>query len=383
MFPFPLFFGLMLNVRERYLTILDFKSVDRTLKWEFGFIAKTIRRWYGEGLPKIRGVPNRLSDGSGAYNEDHYDVSVYFNLDPTGPALPQPITAYSTGDSPGIIYPPFKPVILEDHGEWVLRKTAIGAIVKERKDRLTVPIFIAGPIKNREDWEKFKEERLQPRINERLPRKWVENVKKYRERDYPGIIYIDIWRTITLLMGNVQLFKIAIKDPDFIRMVADGLAETWSKILPRLLQALKPDALILSEDMCYKNGPFISPKLYRELFFNAYKKVISVSKNNGVKIIGLDTDGDCRLLIPFFLEVGIDFLYPFECTGGQNVVEVRRRYPKLAMMGGIDKKALLYGRKAIDKELQSKVPFMLEYGGYIPTIDHNIPPEIPFKNYAY
>jgi len=49
---------------------------------------------------------------------------------------------------------------------------------------------------------------------------------------------------------------------------------------------------------------------------------------------------------------------PFECTSGQNIVDIRKQYPR---------------EKAIDKKLDSKVPFMLEHGGYIPTIDHNVP----------
>jgi len=31
----------------------------------------------------------------------------------------------------------------------------------------------------------------------------------------------------------------------------------------------------------------------------------------------------------------------------------------------------------------SKVPFLLEQGGYIPCVDHAVPPDVTFENYCY
>jgi len=66
-----------------------------------------------------------------------------------------------------------------------------------------------------------------------------------------------------------------------------------------------------------------------------------------------------------------------------NVVEVRERFPRLGMMGGIDKRALIEGKAAIDRELEAKIPFMLKRGGFIPTIDHLVPPDVSFANFKY
>ena len=29
------------------------------------------------------------------------------------------------------------------------------------------------------------------------------------------------------------------------------------------------------------------------------------------------------------------------------------------------------------------MPFMKKQGGYLPTCDHGVPPEVPFENYVY
>jgi hypothetical protein len=52
------------------------------------------------------------------------------------------------------------------------------------------------------------------------------------------------------------------------------------------------------------------------------------------------------------------------------------------MMGGIDKRALAAGKTEIDREVR-KVERMLSKGGYLPCVDHAVPPEVSLVNYKY
>ena len=66
-----------------------------------------------------------------------------------------------------------------------------------------------------------------------------------------------------------------------------------------------------------------------------------------------------------------------------DVVELRKRYGKnLLMTGGIDKRAISAGGAAIDAELERKLPLAHE-GGYVPTCDHSMPPDIPYASFCY
>ena len=53
------------------------------------------------------------------------------------------------------------------------------------------------------------------------------------------------------------------------------------------------------------------------------------------------------------------------------------------MQGGLDKTKVAEGRRAIDAELEAKLPFMLARGGYIPFCDHMVPPDVPWDNFLY
>ncbi len=77
-------------------------------------------------------------------------------------------------------------------------------------------------------------------------------------------------------------------------------------------------------------------------------------------------------------------LYPFEVQAGMDIRNVRKKYgKKLCILGGIDKMALAKDKKAIKKEVLSKVPKLLKEGGYIPLLDHCVPPEVSFENFKY
>ncbi len=115
-----------------------------------------------------------------------------------------------------------------------------------------------------------------------------------------------------------------------------------------------------------------------------YKKITDLLHSYGVDVIFLDSDGNVEQLIPLWLEVGINFIWPFEVAAGNDAVALRKKYGKdLIIGGGIDKRALITGKEAIREEVMSKVPFLLEQGGYFPSVDHWVPPDVTFENYCY
>lgn len=96
------------------------------------------------------------------------------------------------------------------------------------------------------------------------------------------------------------------------------------------------------------------------------------------------SDGNLDQLIPLWLECGINYVWPLEVAAGNDAVALRKKYGRDLILGGnIDKRALIKGKEAIREEVMSKVPFLLEEGGYFPTVDHNVPPDITLENYQY
>ena len=65
-----------------------------------------------------------------------------------------------------------------------------------------------------------------------------------------------------------------------------------------------------------------------------------------------------------------------------DVVEVRRRFPRLQLIGGIERAALARGPEAIDRELARIAPLIFS-GGYIPSVDHYLSSDISWDNVCY
>jgi len=82
------------------------------------------------------------------------------------------------------------------------------------------------------------------------------------------------------------------------------------------------------------------------------------------------------------MEHGVNYLWPFEVAAGCDVNYFGNKYPSLGMWGGIDKRALAAGKKAIDRELERIRPAM-EKGRYIPDMDHSIPDDVSWENYLH
>jgi uroporphyrinogen decarboxylase len=98
----------------------------------------------------------------------------------------------------------------------------------------------------------------------------------------------------------------------------------------------------------------------------------------------MHSDGNLNELIPLWLESGINYVNPLEVAAGNDAVAIRKKYGKaLILSGTIDKRALAKGEEATREEVMSKVPFLLERGGYFPSVDHSVPPDVTFENYCY
>lgn len=375
-----------MNARERLDAVMKFEPVDRSLLWEFGYWSGAVRRWYREGLPRKVGVPDFLGDGQGVIGEG----GAFDPTDPSRPAATDLHDYFAMDEGirriPLVNYfaPAIPEVVLEDHGDWYLWRDDMGLIRRDRKDRATLPEYVAWPVASRDDWEKLKAERLQPILEDRLPAQWPEFVAEYRDRAYPLAIAgrHGFYGTPRYLLGDERILTMFYDDPALVHDIIDYLADFWVALYDQVLSQIKVDLALIWEDMCYKTASLISPAMFREFMLPAYKQLTGCFRDHGIRHVLLDTDGNCWQLIPLFIEGGVTGLYPFEVNAGMDVREVRQAFPDLQILGGIDKIQLAAGRAQIDAELE-KVPGMLRQGGYVPYVDHLVPSDISWANFDY
>ena len=79
----------------------------------------------------------------------------------------------------------------------------------------------------------------------------------------------------------------------------------------------------------------------------------------------------------------INIFIPCEIAAGIEPQLIREKYPGLALLGGIDKRALIRGKPSIEQEIMRKVPVLIKQRNYIPSVDHHVPSDVSFENFSY
>jgi hypothetical protein len=377
--------------REIFLKVMNFEPCKRTIKWEFGYWVGALDRWYKEGLPKIRGFKNGLGYGDGLIGPGHpagspswsgeipepeIDVNTYFNFDERWA-----LTPYNYW-----IFPKFEKIVLFEDDTYLECRDVDGITKRTLKDNSSMPMFLEFPVKNRRDWEEIKEERLNfESIDKRFLGSMADFIKWSRNRTCPLSIFDDpvgFFGSLRLLIGENSLFLLYYDDPVLIKDILQHLSKMWLLMAEKLTSEVEFDSAVFWEDMSGKNGPLISPGTFKEFMTPCYKKITDFLKTKKIKYFNVDSDGNVSNLIPLFLEAGLNSMYPFEQQAGNDMLELRKKFPQLRMIGGIDKNILYKGREYIEKELQ-KVPALIKQGGYIPYIDHMVPPNSSWENFKY
>ena len=352
--------------RQRFMAVLDFQPVDRIPLMDFGYWEETIEAWHEQGLPVGITSPQQVEDYFGLDRGYEYTVSHSYH-------------------TPGLVrglFPRFEREVLKNEGEKVLVRDEDGITLRETKRMKSIPQYIRFPVENRENYEALRW-RLNGADPGRYPADWDQQVQRILASDHPvGIMLDGFFGWPRKLMGLENLCLAYYDQPDLVETINSCHVHFIKDLSMRALRDLPVEYAYIGEDMAYNGGSLISPRAFRCLMMPYYDEVISFLRENGVKKIVVDCDGDVRDLIALFIEAGVDGLLPCERQSGSDPVELRRRYPGFALVGGVDKKALIAGPEAIDQELAHLAPVVAE-GGYIPGVDHRVPPDVPLAHYRY
>ena len=63
-------------------------------------------------------------------------------------------------------------------------------------------------------------------------------------------------------------------------------------------------------------GPLISPAMVEEFMMPCYDRIVAFARAHGVRLVSVDTDGDCSELVPLMMKHGINMFFPFEVQAG-------------------------------------------------------------------
>ena len=360
-----------MNARERYINTMSFKAVDRIPNYELGVWGQTYQRWLDEGAREedIKGDWFRGEPKAAELDRREY---IKLKFDPL-PGLHK------------VIEETERYIVYIDNWGQTRRGLKEGEV---RGTRMSMDTFMDFYVKTRVDFLEFKKH-FDSKLPERYPADWEKKKIEWKKRDFPLYLcdncgFAGLYWNLREMMGTERLSYAFYDQPELVHEILDFFVEYFMQVTEKALNEVEIDTFICNEDFACKSGPLLSPATYREFFLPRHKQMFNFVKSKGVKFIELDSDGNIEPLIPLIIEAGATCIWPLEGAAGMDPVKVRKEYGKdVALIGGIDKRKLFGNKRMIDEELEKKLLPLREEGGYIPTIDHTISPEVSYENFKY
>ena len=346
--------------RERFINCVLGEPVDRPPFWlMWGPWPNVMERWAAEGKPE------EITDHRSYWQPDAVPCVVPVNAGPC---------------------PRFDSSVIEEDETSFVWRDSWGIKRRDFKDSMSMSEFLEFPVKNRRDWEQYKEERLNPDDPARLAGNWLEQAKAFEAAGAPVQLgyYPDvgIYGGVRWLLGDEECLLAFCTEPDLVHEIMDHLTSVYLTVFAKVVPHVRVDVIHIWEDMCGRTGPLIGPDQWREFMGPHYRRIKAFAVEHDIPVLSVDTDGMPDLIVPPMMEAGVNFLFPFEVAAGCDVNDFRRRYPTLGMMGGIDKRALAHSPEAIDREL-ARIRPAVAAGRYIADLDHLIPDDVSWANYRH
>jgi hypothetical protein len=362
--------GVAMTYLERFLAVMEYRAVDRVPNWELGVWPQTRERWEREGL------------NTGSFHWDWFTGEEALGMDR------REFIRFHGG-----LLPPFERETLADDGRTVVYRDEVGRVRRALKEgesrgvRMSMDTYISFPVTDRSSWEALKR-RLQLTA-ERYEPGWRElRVEGWRRRQHPLIFgpnctTLGFYWFARDLMGTEGLSYAFYDQPQLVHDIMEFHADFLIEAAKPVLAQTTVEYVNLNEDLAMKSGPLLGPECYRRFIFPRLKRVVDFLKSHGVRYVAIDTDGNPEPLIPLFLDAGVDILWPLERAADQDPMRLRRRFGhSLRLWGGVDKRVLAQGPEAIDEHLRELLP-LVEEGGFIPTVDHTVPPDVSWPYFQH
>ncbi|MBT8360625.1 MAG: hypothetical protein HKP41_03545 [Desulfobacterales bacterium] len=150
-----------------------------------------------------------------------------------------------------------------------------------------------------------------------------------------------------VLEGGMEHGMMAlIRNRDFIDRATRFLVDKQNALDKKMVHP-KSDAVIWGADFAHSRGGFISPIMFREMFFSANKTRLEHIKKNHGKIVVKHCCGNVNKFLDIFAELGYDCYQSIQQSGGMDLAEVKQRIgDKMVLWGGVPVEFIIDGTMA-------------------------------------
>ena len=187
--------------------------------------------------------------------------------------------------------------------------------------------------------------------------------------------------TAWMLLGYTNLSYWIYDHPKELVDIFRISNEYYTEAIIRMID-IGMDAIMIAEDLGFKNGLFVHPDYYRKYLFPYLEEIVQVPKKRGIPII-LHCDGNINEILWDLVSMKIDALNPIERKADMDIKEIKREWgDQICLIGNLDLVNILpYGdREEVMAHVKDLIKTVGKGGGYIVASEHSLNHHIPYEN---
>ena len=195
--------------------------------------------------------------------------------------------------------------------------------------------------------------------------KWIEKDIQRKNKWHPDRSYVEQYRkniasslagigddTVLIIESDVgldnaknkagiELFSYLLaEEPEYVTEWLEAANQAEIRRAKAIADSELVPVMLTYTDIAFKSGPIFSPEFYRKEFFPRLKRLNNTYQEAGVKCL-FHSDGNLMPIMDDLVAADIDGINPMEVMAGMKISEVRQRWPKIFITGGIDVSQLL------------------------------------------
>jgi uroporphyrinogen-III decarboxylase len=338
--------------KERLLSAFKIKPVDRVPNFDVLFEDKHVEKLLGKfagNTLAYGGEPSKGADaeqGRPMYPDDYLDLCTIIGQD----------------------------AMIFNAGFWTpyMRKDDSGNLI---------PAYSRN-IKNKSDYKKLTiDSGRQIENSIKYLEEYKEAIVRRNTKIGVGAVYGCIFQTLyEFVVGMNDFMMMVYEDRDLI----EEMLEESTKHFINLTQALvkkKIDFIRVADDIAFKTGLFIPPKIMKEIWVPRIARIIEPGLDSNIPVM-FHSDGRIDDIVEDLIEIGVDCINPMD-PYGINYADYKKRYGnRLCLSGNVDIEfPLSKGTpEDIEKDVKEHMDILKPNYGYVASVSHSVVNYIPHGN---
>jgi uroporphyrinogen decarboxylase len=182
-------------------------------------------------------------------------------------------------------------------------------------------------------------------------------------------------------VGMTDFMMMCYEQRDFVEEMLEISTGYFEKLVAAGVEE-GIDFLLFADDYAWKNGLFIPPKLFKEIWFPRAERIIAPAVNAGIPVV-FHSDGKIDDTVQWLIDIGIEGITPMDPYAIDYRDYKQRFGDRLCLFGNIDVEfPLVHGTpEDVEKDVVEHAEVLMPGGRWVCGSSHSTTNFVPHENF--